>query len=61
MSSIFEPSEWNFLENDIHMILDKYKESGEDTVILTELINSANLIMQKIKIQYIDCHCYSLL
>lgn len=59
MSSIFELSEWNFLENDIHQILDKYKESGEDTVILTELINSANLIMQKIKIQYTDYHCYS--
>lgn len=51
MTSIFEQPKLNLVENDILHILEKYKNQEDDIEILKEIINTTQLIMQRVRIQ----------
>lgn len=51
MTTIYEQSELNYLEQDIQYILDKYKKCENENTIPKELMNTSYLIMQRNNIQ----------
>ena len=51
MTTIYEQSELNYLEQDIQCILDKYKNCENENTLLKELMNTSYLIMQRNNIQ----------